>query len=80
MRRMILRMIAAGSLSAFSASVLQGSSAARNAQSASSARRTARGKRASAGAPAAQGAPVLASSLAQAGRTPPRGSLLDIFV
>ena len=75
MRRMILRMIATGSLSAFSASALQGPGALGGAIWPPRVGTLP-------GAPAApagnQAAPDPAA--VQPGRTPPRGSLLDLSV
>jgi hypothetical protein len=89
MRRMILRMIATGSLSAFSASVLQGTGALSPGGAANSAQaaRPSSGierVRATQTLPASQqpSQPLELgkASSAPAGRVPPRGSLLDLSV
>ncbi len=91
MRRMILRMIATGSLSAFSASVLQGTGALQgNTPPAvngvgGTAGAAIQPVRTSPAPPSAQpqSQPVLdldKSPSAPAGRVPPRGSLLDLSV
>ena len=76
MRWMILRMIATGSLSAFSAPALQGPGAVSGGVVPVRTVRTP-------AAPAQGALPALGSAPAstpQPGRTPPRGSLLDISV
>jgi hypothetical protein len=84
MRRMILRMIATGSLSAFSSAALPGlpSQAARGAGGGGAARQA----RASQLDPPTQPAPQLlldpgkATAPSATDRVPPRGSLLDLSV
>jgi hypothetical protein len=83
MRRMILRMIATGSLSAFSASVLHGSGALGGTSAPSRPSPAIQSVRSTAQQPPAQQlqAPVdPGKSAAPAGRVPPRGSLLDLSV
>lgn len=89
MRRMILRMIATGSLSAFSASVLSGTGALQGGNSTPAlnglrplAGGAVQSVRAAQPQAAPQAPPVvdLRSSTSPAGRVPPRGSLLDLSV
>jgi len=87
MRRMILRMIATGSLSAFSASVLQGAGVLPVGGASAPVGRLSAGiqqvRTAQAQPPAPQPPPQLdfgKTSTAPASRVPPRGSLLDLSV